>query len=207
MKLLLGKNAENFVKDYVHVAKSVVVKKSAEAVKAAKQVGYPLVLKIISKHAIHKTEVGGVKVVQNEAELVGSMAEMAKRVQKLKPEGFLLQEFVDGQELIVGIKNDKTFGHVIMLGMGGIFVEAIRDVTFRVCPVSEEDAVSMINDLKFKKILQGLRGKKPVNMKLLADTVVKLSKLPLKKKLEEMDINPLIVNDKNIKAVDVRISV
>ena len=206
MKVLLGKDAENAVKAYVPVAKSFLVKKYADAVSVAKKTGYPLVLKIVSKQAVHKTEVGGVKIVHDESELEKSWNELAK-LKKLKPEEFLVQEFVQGQELIAGIKNDATFGHVIMLGMGGIFVEAIKDVTFRVCPITEEDAGSMVNDLKFKKILQGFRGSKPVNMKALSDALVKLSKLPLKnKKLQELDINPLIVNDKAAKAVDVRVS-
>lgn len=204
MKLLLGKDAENVVKAYVPVAKSLVVKKYADVVKAAKNVGYPLVLKVVSKKIIHKTEVNGVKIVRNDAELESAFKELSKIK---SAEGFIVQEFVEGQELILGIKNDATFGPVIMLGMGGIFVEAIKDVTFRVCPITAEDATSMVDDLKFKKILYGLRGKKPVDMKALTDALVKLSKLPLKKKIQELDINPLIVNDKAAKAVDVRISI
>jgi 4-hydroxybutyryl-CoA synthetase (ADP-forming) len=201
MKLLLGKDAENVVKSYVPIAKSFVVKKYADVVKAAKNVGYPLVLKVVSKKIIHKTEVGGVKIVQNETELEKAYKDLT-RIKKA--EAFIVQEFVHGQELIAGIKHDPTFGPVIMLGTGGIFVEALKDITFRVCPITAEDVRSMIDDLKMKKILYGFRGKS-VNIKKLSDVLVKLSRLPEKKKIQELDINPLIADEQGVKAVDVRI--
>ena len=207
MKILLGKEAEKFLRG-LPVARSFLVKKQKDAINFGRKLGYPLVLKIISKQAIHKTDIGGVKIVKSPEELNESFNELLKIVKRkrIKLDGIMVQEYVKGQELIIGINRDDTFGHVLMFGLGGILVEAIRDVTFRVCPISFKDAEQMIQDLKFKKILLGFRGGKPVNLNLLKKVLVKVSKIPLKhKEIEELDINPFILNDRKGKIVDVRI--
>ena len=204
-----GEKAERVVAKYAPVARSVMTKNPAQAIAAAGKIKFPLVLKIISPKVIHKTEVNGVRIVNNLDELRKAYGEMMKIANKkrLKPIGILVQEFVTGQELILGIKNDPTFGHVIALGIGGKYVEIIKDITFRACPIDNNDAKSMIEDLKYKQLLFGVRGEKPVNMKLLKQVLVKVSKLPQNKKIEELDINPFIINNKVGKAVDVRVVV
>jgi succinyl-CoA synthetase beta subunit len=207
MKVLLGKTAEKFLTG-IPVAKSLITKDIKKAEKSVKK--YPIVLKLISKKASHKTDIGGVKIVNNKAELEKEFLSLIKLTKKkrLPLEGILIQEFIKGREVIIGIKNDPAFGHAIMFGIGGTMVEVLKDVTFRICPITEEDAASMIEDLKAKQILYGTRGEKPVNIKLLKKILVSASLIPAKyKKIEELDINPLIINDKEAKAVDVRVAV
>jgi succinyl-CoA synthetase beta subunit len=204
--------AEEFLSKYLPVAKSILTKKLPEALSflEKQKLSYPVVLKLISKDALHKTDLGFVKIVNNEDELnknFDSFLAIAKK-KKLKTEGILVQEFIVGKELIVGIKNDKTFGHVIALGIGGTLVEVLKDITFRVCPINESDAQQMIDELKASKILYGVRGEKSVNIQELKQILVKTSQLAEKNKnLEELDINPLIINDKLAKVADARIVV
>ncbi|MBU5537346.1 MAG: acetate--CoA ligase family protein [Candidatus Aenigmatarchaeota archaeon] len=204
MRVLLGKDAEKFLKG-LPLAKSFLIKNLRELIKIKK---YPVVMKLISPRAIHKTEVGGVKIVDNLQEAQETFNQFVKlaKTKRMKLIGILIQEYVKGREFIIGIKKDPTFGHVIMFGAGGIFVEALKDVTFRVCPISKEDAESMLYDLKNQWLLSGTRGEKPVNTKLLKQILVKVSRLPQKyKNIEELDINPLMVSEKSVKIVDVRI--
>ena len=166
--------------------------------KAAHQFGYPLVLKLIAPKVVHKTEAGGVKVARSDADL-----EVAKKF--LKTGKVLVQEFVEGTELFLGIKNDPSFGHVLLAGIGGIYVEVYKDIAFRICPITRKDAEAMLSELKGKAILEGARGIK-LNTKALIDAMVRLSELPERvKNLEELDINPFILNEKGGKAVDARV--
>lgn len=208
MKILTEYAAEQLLSKSLPVAKSILTKKPDDGIKFAKKAKYPVVLKIISPQALHKTEVSGVKIVRDEAELssvFNSLLGMAKK-KKLRLEGILVQEFAKGTELMIGIKKDPTFGHVILFGIGGIFVEALKDISFRVCPITANDAEQMIGELKAKALLFGIRKQKPVNLKLLKDVLVKASKLPQKyPKISEMDINPFIINDKTGRVADARI--
>jgi len=204
--------AEQFLSKYLPVAKSNLTKKPQEALAflSKQKLSYPAVLKLVSKDALHKTDIGGVKIVKSDEELnecYEALLSIAKK-KKLKIEGILVQEYVSGKELIIGLKNDKTFGHVIALGIGGTLVEVLKDITFRVCPITEDDAQQMIDELKASKILYGVRGEKPVNLKELRHFMVNVSKLAEKNKnIEELDINPLIINDKFAKIADARIVV
>ena len=203
MKVFLGKDAEKFLKGFP-LAKSFLIKNSRELSKIKK---YPVVMKLISPQAIHKTEIGGIKIVNSLKEAQQTFNNFLKlaKSKRMRLTGILIQEYIKGREFIIGIKNDPTFGHVIMFGAGGIFVESLRDVTFRVCPITEEDAESMISDLKNQWLITGTRGQKPINTKLLKQILVKASKLPQRyRKIEELDINPLIANEKEAKIVDVR---
>ena len=207
MKIFLGKEAERFLNG-LPVAKSFLCRDSSGVVTCAKKFHFPVVLKIISKDAVHKTEIGGIKIAKDYAELRSGYIELMKSAKdkKLTLDGILVQEYVKGVEVIIGIKNDPTFGHVIMFGIGGTLVELLKDVSFRVCPIDEDDAESMIEELQFKKLLTGFRGSKPVNRSLLKSILVKASRIPLKyRKIEELDINPLIINDKDAKVVDARV--
>ena len=192
------KAAEDFLKKYVPVAKNVLSKKYEDIQKFAKKHDYNVVLKIISPQALHKSDIGGVIPVKSEEELKEAHDKLTKisKKKKLKLQGLLCQEFIDGKYLIVGIKKDPTFGHAIMVGLGGIFVEIMKDVSFRVCPITEQDAEEMLEELKGKALLKGARGQKPLNTDLLIQTLVKISKIPIKHpEIEELDINPFVLND------------
>ncbi len=203
--ILLGKEAEKTLRG-LPAARSEYAKDSAHMVRIAKKFHFPLVLKIISTKAVHKTEIKGVRIVASEAELRKNYIEMAKISKRLKGK-IMAQEFVRGREFIIGIKKDPVFGHAIMFGIGGTMVELLHDVSFRICPITVSDADSMINELKYKKLLGEFRGEKAVNIKLIKNILVKVSNLPVRnKKITELDINPLIANDKVAKIVDARIS-
>ncbi len=207
-KILAEYEAEKFLSKYLPVAKSFLCKESASIVSAAKKLGYPVVLKIISKQALHKSEIGGVAIVKNQGELLGAFNSLvsAAKQNKIKFDGILVQEFVEGKEVMLGIKNDATFGHVLAFGIGGKYVEILKDITFRSCPITKEDAEQMIDELKFKQLLFGARNEKPIDKNILVNTLVALSQLPEKnKKIEELDINPFIINEKQGKVADARI--
>jgi acyl-CoA synthetase (NDP forming) len=184
----------------IPIAKFELADSLQKAERAQKKFGFPCVLKLVSPKVIHKTEEGGVKVVHDLSEL----RETANLF--LKKGKVLVQEKCDGVEMFLGIKNDPSFGPVLLAGIGGIFVEIYKDVSFRVCPISKNDAESMLDELKGKKLLSGIRGMKPVNRKALIDAMVSVSKLPEQiRGLEELDINPLFSNEKESVAVDARI--
>jgi len=207
MKKLTEPKAEKLLSRYLPIADSILTKKEQEAKAFAKKTKYPVMLKLISPDALHKTEINGIRKADNEEELTKEFSDLlsAAKKKKLKLEGILVQEHIKGVETIIGLKNDPTFGHVILFGIGGVFVELLKDVSFRVCPITQKDAEKMINELKAKKLLQGFRGEKPANMKLLKKTLVQASKIPEKHKdIEELDINPFIINDKKGKVADAR---
>ncbi len=167
----------------------------------------PLVMKILSPDAIHKTEFGGVLIVHREQEIESSFNELLSKAKnhKLKLKGILVQKFIEGQQLIIGLKKDATFNYVILLGLGGIFTELLNDVSIRKCPITKQDAESMIEELKSKKLFEGFRNIK-LNVEKLKQDLVEVSKIPEKNKdISELDINPYILNNKEGKAVDVRI--
>jgi hypothetical protein len=208
MKILTEDKAEKLLSRYAPVAKSVLTKNVDNALLTAKKLKFPIVLKIISEQALHKTEVSGVRIVNNTDELKREYADMMLIAKKMRinVDGILTQEFIKGHEVIIGIKKDPTFGHIIIFGIGGKYVEIIKDISFRACPIDLKDAESMINELRYKKILFGARGAKPINMNLMKKTLVAISKVPINyKNLEELDINPFIINDKAGKIVDARI--
>lgn len=200
------KKAEDFLRKYMPVARSYMCKNRAQAAQAAKKLGFPVVMKIISSQALHKTEIGGVRIAYKETvEKEFSSLTDAAKMHKIFLEGILVQEYVKGTEIAIGIKKDETFGHVIMLGMGGIFIELIKDVSFRVCPIDEKEAVKMMQELKAGRLIFGYRGKSS-SAKELARVIAKVSCLPVKnKKIKELDINPFIINETHGKVADARI--
>ena len=207
-KILTEDKAEKLLSRYLPVAKSVLTKNAIQAIEFSNKIGFPLVLKIISRQALHKSEAGGVRIVNNIEELRKAYADMMKSAVKnnIKVDGMLAQEFINGQEVIIGIKYDATFGHVIGFGTGGKYTELLKDIAFRACPITEEDAQSMIDELKLRQLLYGARGSKPVNIKLLKQIMVKASKIPAtQKRIQELDINPFIINEKTGKVADARI--
>jgi len=200
--------AERFLSRYLPVARSQLCKNPDAAAKAGKKLGYPCVLKLIAPQVIHKTEFGGVKVVHDEAELRDRFGRLlaAAGKRRITPDGILVQEFVEGTELIIGITRDPAFGHVLVFGLGGIYVELLKDVRFRVCPITEDDAQEMIDELKVRALLYGFRGQPARNLKLLKQVLVKASRIPGRlPRLAEMDVNPFLLGPKEGKVADARI--
>lgn len=187
-----------------------LAKKPEEAVRFAKKIGYPVVLKIDSEDIIHKTETNTVVTnVRNDREVSEAFRNIMENAKKYKPNarihGVIVQEHLEGYETIVGGKIDPQFGPIILFGAGGIFTEVLADVSIRICPIERKDAEEMINEIKYSKILKGFRGKPPADEKKIINVLLKVSKMMMREKIKEMDINPLIVSHKEAKAVDVRI--
>ncbi len=177
------------------------VKSEKELSAALKKTGFPSVMKVSGKRIIHKTELDGVVTVNNEREA----GEALKRLLSISgAEKALVQKKLEGIEVIVGAKRDPQFGAVVAFGFGGIYTEIIKDVTFRVCPISPEDAEQMIKSVKGYEILTGARGKS-VKIEALKDVLVKVCRLAAKEGINEMDINPLFCNEEGCWAADVRI--
>lgn len=203
MKILAAYEAEKLLSKHVAVSKSMLSTDINQAILFA---DYPVALKLISQQALHKTEVKGVRIVHNKSDLVKEYADLLRIAMKLnmKIEGILVQKFEEGTEIFIGIKKDDTFGHVIGLGLGGIYVEQLKDVQWRKCPIVEKDVNSMLEHLKMKDVIAGVRNQKN-NIPELKKTLITLSQLPKKYPgLKEMDINPLILKDKAT-VVDARI--
>jgi len=192
---------------------SLLAKTKEDAIKLSKKIGFPLILKIFSPDIIHKSDVGGVKIgIGDEEALVQGYEEIIKNVKKKKPrakiEGILLQKMEEGKEVIVGMKNDPQFGATIMFGLGGVFVEVLKDISFRIAPVDKKEALNMIKEIKSYKILEGVRGEKGVNINDLVNIIIKTSDMVLKnKKIIELDFNPIIADEKKAVVVDARIIV
>lgn len=202
--------AEDFLQSFVPVAKHRLVQDMKEAEMAAHSLGFPLVLKIISKDAVHKSEIHGVRLVKNHIDFAHEYQNLMDIVKKknLHLDGILVQEFVRGKELILGLKKDAVFGHVLLFGIGGIYSELLRDVSFRVCPITEKDAEAMIEELKMHALLSGFRGSAALHVKLLKKVMVAVSKIPGKyPEIQEMDINPFVLNEKKGFVVDARMLV
>ncbi|MHB1420633.1 MAG: acetate--CoA ligase family protein, partial [Bacillota bacterium] len=183
-----------------------------EAVQAAREIGYPVALKIQSPEIMHKTESGGLALdLKSDEEVTIAYRQVMDNARAYAPgaaiHGVLVQEMLgQGTEIIIGCTRDPVFGPVIMFGLGGIFVEALKDVSFRVAPISRADAEEMIREVRAYSILQGLRGKPPADFQAIVDVLMKVSRMvtEMGDAIEELDINPLIVfpQGRGIKAAD-----
>ncbi|MEN6570495.1 MAG: acetate--CoA ligase family protein [Anaerolineaceae bacterium] len=197
------------------VTSTKLAKTEDEAVKLAKEVGYPVVMKIVSPEILHKSDAGGVKVnVKDDAAVREAFATIMKNAKAYNANanihGIAVQEMAPwGTEVILGSTTDPTFGPTIMFGLGGIFVEVLKDVTFRVTPVSEEQAFEMLGEIRGAPILAGARGEAPRDKKALVETIMAYSTmiLDLKDEIAESDANPVLVYEdgKGLKVVDARI--
>lgn len=185
-----------------------------EAVNAAEKIGYPVVLKIASPDIIHKFDIGGVELkLENAEEVKTAYNRIINNVKKNAPDariwGISVQEMVkNGVEVILGVKRDPLFGPVVMFGLGGIYVEAYKDVSFRLAPIRELSAYHMIEDIRASQLLKGYRGSKERDIDALAEGLMRLSQLSLEQPyISELDVNPVIVFEKGkgFKAVDARI--
>jgi acetyltransferase len=186
-----------------------VAKTPAEAADAAAKIGFPIALKIVSSSISHKTEVGGVRLGLADAAAVKIAAEgFLSRLGRDRVDGFLVQEMVSGVELLVGARDDEQFGPLLVVGIGGVFVEVFRDVALRLMPVDENGARAMLGELRGAKLLDGFRGQAPRDVGALARAIAGLSRFFLDHRpwLAEIEINPLIVlaDGQGVRAVDVR---
>jgi acetyl-CoA synthetase (ADP-forming) len=194
--------------------KRILARNEEQAVICAKKLGYPVVLKVSSPDIIHKTDAGGIILnLEDEKEVREGFRSIMKNARKYdrkaKINGVDVFEMIPrGTELIVGLKKDPQFGPVIMFGLGGIFVEVLEDVSFRLAPITRKDAREMIREIKGYRILEGIRGEKPANIKAIEDILLRFSELVMKKPdIKELDINPLFAYDNKVVAGDVRIIV
>jgi len=217
-RLELGENeSRKILEAYkIEIPLAATVKEVKSAREFTKKTGYPVVLKIDSPDILHKTDVGGIKVgIRNDAELEEGFNEIMNNVRAKKPEAFVrgisIQEMIqEKQETIIGINKDPQFGPMIMFGLGGIYVEILKDVSFRIAPITERDAKDMIEEIKTIKLLKGARGAKPSDINSIVETLLKVSQLVTDfPEIMEMDINPLFVREqgKGSIAGDVRIRI
>jgi acyl-CoA synthetase (NDP forming) len=210
MKVLTEHEAKKLLAKYgVPVTKEQLASSADEALAIALHIGAPVAMKISSPDIPHKSDVGGVALNVKREFVRTTYDEIISRVKKTAPdaniEGILVQQMAPpGQEVIVGLKKDPQFGHALMFGLGGIFVEVYRDVSFRVVPIEKRDALMMISEIKGYSILKGIRGKKPADIDAIADVLMAVSKMAEKENIIELDINPLIVDEKEVVAVDAR---
>lgn len=183
-----------------------------EASAVAERIGFPVVMKISSPEVLHKTDIGGIKInISSDVAAEDAFIEITSNVKRLMPDAFIngvmIYEMIKGgREVILGVTYDRTFGHMIMFGLGGIYVEVLKDVSFRVAPVSHAEAASMINEVKTSALLKGARGEKAYDIDSVIDGIVKLSSFVMDFPIvRELDINPLVVMSRGAFALDARI--
>ena len=179
-----------------------------EALEKAEFLSYPVVLKVSSGKIVHKSDVGGVVLgISSAQELEGAFRSLEKKMKALDPQAsFSIQPHIySGLELVVGITTDPSFGRVIMFGLGGIWVEVLKDVSFRLVPIEEKDALEMIEGLKGKRLLEGFRGVPPVDKEALARFLFQVSSMAQARNIGEMDLNPVMVTKDGPVIVDARV--
>jgi len=182
-----------------------------EAARYGEEVGFPVVLKVESRQVQHKTEAGGVQTADDPEEARQAYQEIVDSVAEYDPEaeiaGVLVEETLDGTEFIVGVNQDPQFGPVLMFGLGGIYVEVFRDVTFRLIPVDEYDASQMMQELDSEPLLDGVRGQPPADRAEIAELLEKVSRMIQEEpEIRELDINPLFVDGDEVIAADALIT-
>ncbi|MEM4397322.1 MAG: acetate--CoA ligase family protein [Candidatus Woesearchaeota archaeon] len=168
---------------------------------------FPVVLKIDSNEVVHKSDFGFVFTNINsylELDKKADFIEQKLKEKKIQNYNLVIQEMIFGKELILGLKTDKTFGKTILLGLGGIFTEVLKDISMRILPIKKEDCYEMISELKGKTILENYRNTKAINFDSLVETMLNFSNLCLSENFDEIDFNPLICNEKSCYVVDAR---
>ena len=196
----------------IPVVETKLAKTKAEAISISKKMGFPVVLKIVSPDIIHKSDIGGVKLGLANATQVGKayteiMAAAKKANKKADIHGISVQKMArPGVEVIMGMSKDAQFGPVLMFGLGGVFVEVLKDVAFRIVPLNRRDASQMIREIKGYPLLEGYRGQEPANVTALEDLLLKLSDFVDKNpQIKEMDLNPIFAYKDGALAVDARV--
>jgi acetyltransferase len=192
--------------------KRALARTSKEAARSASRIGFPVVMKISSPDILHKTDVGGVRVnVKTPKEAEDAFLELTSNARRIMPAAFIkgvmiFEMLKGGKEVILGVTYDRTFGHMLMFGLGGIYVEALKDVAFRIAPVARQDALAMVNEIKTIGLLRGARNEPPADINAIADAVVNLSCLVTDfPEIQELDVNPLRVMEQGAVALDARI--
>ncbi|NIQ40443.1 MAG: hypothetical protein GTN81_17940 [Proteobacteria bacterium] len=196
----------------IEVPRVTLATNPKQAVRIAEEIGWPIAMKVVSPDIIHKSDAGGVKLGLNDPvqverafeEILASSVKLTKRSRIL---GTLISPMAPpGQECIVGMTRDRQFGPVLMFGLGGIFVEALGDVSFRVVPLAQDDIDQMVGEVKGVKILTGIRGEKPKDLSSIKDIIAKLSCIGIEHPdVQEVDLNPIIVHEKGATVVDARV--
>jgi len=212
-KFLLEPEAKTVcIKCGIPVTNFKVAENEAEAAKFAEEIGYPVVLKIVSPDIVHKSDVGGVVIGLKDAQEVrNAYKQILKNVKKHKANakivGILVQEMAPSStEVIVGAIKDPQFGPALMFGLGGIFVEVLKDVTFRVAPITRDEACEMITEVKAYPLLRGYRNQPPADIEAIVQILLNTSKLVMEhQEIKELDLNPIMVYEKGAKTVDARI--
>jgi acetyl coenzyme A synthetase (ADP forming)-like protein len=212
-RALTAPEAQQLCEAYgISTPKQALATTASEAAQVAAKLGFPVVLKIVSDDILHKTEAGGVLVgIGNAADVQAGFEQLVKNAKQYKSDanvqGVQVQQMLKGgQEIMVGAVTDATFGKMIAFGLGGVLVEVMKDITFRMAPVTETDAVAMLDCIAAAEVLRGVRGGKGVNRAALADIISKVSKLVTDfPEIQEVDLNPIFATDTGATAVDVRI--
>jgi len=210
---LLEPEAKMVCMEYgIPVTRFKVALSQDEAGKFADQIGYPVVLKIVSPDVLHKSDVGGVVLdLKSAPDVENAYEKIIANVKKHKPDakivGVLVQEMAPSStEIIVGATKDPQFGPALMFGLGGIFVEVLKDVTFRIAPITESDAREMITEVKAYPILKGYRGQPAADVDAIVEILMNTSRLVMDhQEIKELDFNPIMVYEKGAKTVDARI--
>jgi acetyl-CoA synthetase (ADP-forming) len=210
---LLEIEAKAICKEYgIPVTKIELAKNEDEAVKLAEKMGFPVVLKIVSPDVVHKSDVGGVIInVKDTDGTREAYQQIVKNVQKYNPRakiiGVLVQEMAPSStEVIVGAIKDPQFGPALMFGLGGVFVEVLKDVTFRIAPINADEACEMITEVKAYPLLKGYRNLPPADVNAIVKILLAVSKLVTEhEEIKELDLNPVMVYEKGAKTVDARI--
>jgi acetyltransferase len=210
--LLPSQSRELLLAAGVPLPMSVTARTMKEAVEAAGRIGYPVVMKVVSRDILHKSDMGGVALdLQDEEEVVAAyeaiMQNCRVRAPRAVVEGVEVMEMVrPGTELIVGARRDPSFGPVVMTGMGGIYVEVFKDVSFRAAPLEMRQVLGMIKDTRAYPLLLGARGEERRDIEALSETIVKVGEVLLScEGISDIEINPLMVYPQGVKAVDVRV--
>ena len=194
----------------IPVTREKLVKNGKDAVAAAEAIGYPVVLKATGPTLTHKTELDAIRLNLKDAkEVRKAVKDLKDGLKGQKLQGLLVQEMVKGQrELVMGLTRDPQFGPCVMFGLGGIYTEILKDVSFRVAPLTRQDALDMISEIRGYRLLAGARGEKPADVPAITEAILRLAQLAMDfPEMKELDINPLLAADpgQGAVAVDCRI--
>lgn len=209
---LLETEAKELLREYgIPVPDFKLIKSEEEITGLTKEINFPIAMKIVSPDIIHKSDAGGVKLnIKNEKEAKLAYQGIISKVKKYNKEaqifGVITYSMIPKiTEIIIGIMKDPHFGPVIMFGLGGIFVEVLKDISFRILPIEERDAREMIAEIEGYEILKGVRGEGPKDIKAIKNLILKISQLALENpEISEIDLNPVFVFEKGLQVIDAR---
>jgi acetate---CoA ligase (ADP-forming) len=199
----------------IPLPKSGIAETPDDAVRMAEEIGYPVVMKIASPDILHKSDIGGIKLnITSVSEVRDAFDLLIYRARRFMPDatiwGCQLQQMVKGgREIIIGVNRDPQFGPLIMFGLGGIYVEVLKDVTFRIAPIDRRQATEMLDEIRAYKLLRGVRGEKPSDRAAIVDTLLRISQLVTDfPEIVELDINPLMVFEqgRGVLGIDMRLA-